>query len=123
MWCFAPQQSAQILAMQKADSTLRSAVAQEQVFGFKFSDLQHMLCKAWQLPELLLSQFNPEHSEKPRFQNVKLAVDLARHSAHGWDNAALPDDYAAIEKLLNINREALLFRLGLKKVGEGENPG
>lgn len=120
MWCFAPQQSAQILAMQRADSTLRSAVAQEQVFGFKFTDLQHMLCNAWQLPELLLSQFNPEHSEKPRCLNVKLAVDLARHSANGWDNPALPDDYAAIEKLLNINHEALLFRLGLKKVGEGE---
>jgi len=120
MWCFAPQQSAQILAMQKADSTLRSAVAQEQVFGFKFNDLQHMLCKAWQLPELLLSQFNPEHSEKARFQNVKLAVDLARHSANGWENPALPDDYAAIEKMLNINREALMLRIGLKKVGEGE---
>jgi len=122
MWCFAPQQSSQILAMQKADSTLRSAVAQEQVFGFKFSDLQHMLCKAWQLPELLLSQFNPEFHDHPRFQNVKLAVDLARHSAHGWDNPALPDDFAAIEQLLNINRETLLFRLGLSKVGEGEPP-
>jgi HD-like signal output (HDOD) protein len=120
MWCFAPQQSSQILAMQRADSTLRSVVAQEQVFGFRFNDLQHMLCKAWQLPELLLNQFNPEFHENPRFLNVKLAVDLSRHSANGWENPALPDDYTAIEKLLNINHEALLFRLGLKKVGEGE---
>ena len=121
MWCFAPQQSSKILEMQKADSTLRSATAQEQIFGFRFNDLQHMLCKAWQLPELLLSQFNPEHKDHPRFQNVKLAVDLARHSARGWDNAALPDDFAAIEQFLNINREALMFRLGLKKPGEGES--
>ena len=120
MWCFAPQQSSQILEMQKADSTLRSVVAQEQIFGFRLTDLQHMLCKTWQLPVLLHSQFNPEHSENPNFQNVKLAVDLARHSAHGWENAALPDDFAAIEKLLNINREALLFRLGLRKPGAAE---
>ncbi|RJX30261.1 MAG: HDOD domain-containing protein [Oxalobacter sp.] len=114
MWCYAPQQSSKILAMQRADSTLRSAEAQEQIFGFKVIELQQMLCKTWQLPELLLSQFNPEHKDHPRFQNVKLAVDLARHSARGWDNAALPDDFSAIEKLLNINREMLLFRLGLR---------
>ena len=122
MWCFAPEESSQILTMQKADSTLRSVAAQEQIFGFRFSELQHMLCKAWQLPELLLSQFNPELIEQPRFLNVKLAVDLARHSANGWENAALPDDFSAIEKLLYINREALLFRLGLKNPGEEENP-
>lgn len=114
MWCYAPQQSSRILEMQRADSTLRSAVAQEEVFGFRIIELQQLLCKTWQLPELLLSQFNPEHKDHPRFQNVKLAIDLARHSANGWDNAALPDDYAAIEKLLNINRDTLLFRLGLR---------
>ncbi len=114
MWCYAPQESARILEMQRTDSTLRSAVAQEQMFGFRFIDLQQMLCKSWQLPELLLSQFNPEHNGHPRFLNVKLAVDLARHSASGWNNAALPDDYAAIEKLLNVNHETLMVRLGLK---------
>lgn len=114
MWCYAPQQSLKILEMQRADSTLRSATAQEQIFGFRLIELQQMLCKTWQLPELLLSQFNPEHKDHPRFQNVKLAVDLARHSARGWDNAALPDDFSAIEKLLNLNHETLLFRLGLR---------
>lgn len=114
MWCYAPQQSATILQMQRADSTLRSVTAQEQIFGFRIMELQQMLCKTWQLPELLLSQFNQEHKDHPRFQNVKLAVDLARHSARGWDNAALPDDYTAIEKLLNINHETLMVRLGLK---------
>ena len=111
MWVFAPHESARILSMQKADSTLRSVVAQENIFGFRFADLQQMLCKAWQLPELLLSRFNPELKDKPNFLNVSLAVDLARHSANGWDNAALPDDFAAIEQLMHINRETLLFRL------------
>ena len=114
MWCFAPVESSRILEMQKADATLRSVVAQEQIFGFRFIDLQQMLCKAWQLPDLLLGQFNAQQHDLPRFQNVKLAVDLARHSARGWDNAALPDDYAAIGKLLNLNRDTLLMRLGLR---------
>ena len=121
MWCYAPQQSAQILALQQANSALRSVTAQQHIFGFRFLDLQHMLCKAWQLPELLLSQFNAEHKNHPRFQNVKLAVDLARHSARGWDNPALPDDFTAIEQFLNINHEALMFRLGLSQPSEGDS--
>lgn len=122
LWCFAPQQSLEIKAMQQADSTLRSAAAQEVVFGFRLGELQLALSKAWQLPQLLQALMDDQHAELPRVQNVKLAVDLARHSAHGWDNAALPDDYAAITKLLNINHEALMIRLGRSQPGEGEQP-
>ena len=46
--------------------------------------------------------------------NVSLAVRLARHSAHGWDDPALPDDYVAIGRLLNITPEAVRQRLGLE---------
>jgi hypothetical protein len=46
-------------------------------------------------------------------QNVKLAVNLARHSVNGWTDAAIPDDFAAIENLLNVSRETLLSRLQL----------
>jgi hypothetical protein len=49
----------------------------------------------------------------PRVQNVILAVNLARHSINDWGNAALPDDFAAIEKLLHIHRETLLTRLNV----------
>lgn len=114
MWIYAPEESSRILTMQQADSTLRSIVAQEQVFGFRFNDLQQSLCEAWELPQLLLSRFDPALNKTPNFLNVSLAVDLARHSAHGWANAALPDDFAALEKLLNINRPTLLYRLGLQ---------
>lgn len=115
MWIYAPDESALILRRQRADSTLRSAVAQEEIFGFRFNDLQKELCRVWELPELLSSRFDPELNKKPNFLNVSLAIDLARHSASGWENAALPDDFTAIENLLNINRETLLFRLGLKQ--------
>jgi hypothetical protein len=36
---------------------------------------------------------------------VQLAMRLARHSARGWDNPALPDDYADIASLLNLRVE------------------
>ncbi len=114
IWCFAPQQAQQILAMQTADATLRSTLAQQTVLGFRFSDLQLALCSAWQLPELHSTLLDPAQAEQPRVRNVQLAVDLARHSAKGWDNAALPDDYSAIEALLHIDRDTLLARLGLK---------
>ena len=32
-----------------------------------------------------------------------LAVRLARHSAAGWDNPALPDDYSETAQLLNLS--------------------
>ena len=34
---------------------------------------------------------------------VALAARLARHTARGWDNAALPDDLSEISTLLNLS--------------------
>lgn len=116
--CFAPQESMQVHAMKKADRNLRSAVAQEKVFGFPVMDLQLALCRSWKLPDLLLTLMDDTKAEEARVRNVKLAVDLARHSANGWDDAALPDDYAAIESLLNISHDDLMDRLGLKEAPE-----
>lgn len=114
IWCFAPQQALKILAMQKTIPTLRSADAQVTVLGFPLIELQLALCTRWQLPELLLSLIDDTHSERVRVRNVKLAVDLARHSANGWDNPALPDDFRAIETLMNIDHDTLMLRLGLQ---------
>ena len=35
-------------------------------------------------------------------RNVLLAIRVARHSATGWDNAALPDDVDDIADLLHM---------------------
>ena len=113
LWCFAPRLAIQIRDLQKADRTLRSSLAQEKVLGIRLFDLQHALCDAWHLPELLKSLMNDANAEQARVRNVTLAVNLARHSAGGWTDAALPDDYAAIEKLLNISRETLISRLDI----------
>lgn len=113
LWCFAPRLAIEIRDRQKADPTLRSAAAQEQVLGIRLVDLQLALCDAWHLPDLLRALMDDANAELPRVRNVVLAVNLARHSASDWSNPALPDDFAAVEKLLHIDRETLLARLSL----------
>jgi hypothetical protein len=58
-----------------------------------------------------------------RVKNVTLAVRLARHSSHGWDDAALPDDFKDIGELLNITPEAVRQRLGLEPMPAREADG
>jgi len=114
VWTFAPDSSLKIAALQGAHPGMRSAAAQEALLGFSFNQLQAALCREWELPELLASLMDDAHSERPRVRNVKLAADLARHSAAGWDDPALPDDFRAIAALMNIDDATLRLRLGLK---------
>jgi len=114
VWCFAPKLGLDIRAQQIARPTMRSADAQNNTLGFTFQDIQLELAKVWHLPELLLRLIDDNHSEQPRVRNVALAVRLARHSSHGWEDPALPDDYSDIGRLLNITPEAVRQRLGLE---------
>jgi HD-like signal output (HDOD) protein len=114
MWCFAPTLALQIRDMQVKDRTLRSQTAQQMIYNISLPKLQLELARIWHLPELLTTLMDRNNAANPRVQNVTLAVDLARHSANGWDDAALPDDYAAIEELLHISHENLMQRLGLE---------
>lgn len=120
VWCHAPDEALKIQALQKADPAMRSANAQSAVLGFPQRDLQTLVCRNWELPELLLTLMDDDTCEKPRVKNVKLAVDLARHTAHGWDDPALPDDFHAIATFMNIDEETLQVRLGLKKAGDDD---
>ena len=113
MWSFAPSLAIQVRDMQNKDRELRSAAAQTAVYGVALSDLQLELAKAWQLPDLLIMLMDPHHADHPRVRNVLLAVDVARHSAKGWDNPALPDDFSATCSLLRISHEQLIRRLGV----------
>ena len=113
MWCFASKQMLEIRAMQQHDKTLRTRAAQEQVFGFSLFDMQKRLVKEWSLPELLLTLMDDANSNHQRVRNVVLAVNLARHSANGWDDAALPDDYTEIAALLRMTPEQVMVMLGV----------
>jgi HD-like signal output (HDOD) protein len=123
VWCFAPKLGLEIQAMQTADPNMRSADAQANVIGFSFADIQSSLCKIWHLPNLLLELIDDDNAHLPRVQNVSLAVRLARHSAQGWEDPALPDDYADIGKLLNITPEAVMQRIGLEPMPAREADG
>lgn len=113
MWCFAPTLALQVRDMQVKDRTLRSQTAQQLIYNVTLPTLQLELARLWHLPELLTTLMDRNNADNPRVRNVTLAVDLARHSANGWDDAALPDDYAAIEELLHISHDGLMQRLGL----------
>ena len=116
MWCFAPDKMNTIYAMQQADKTLRSAAVQQEVLGFKLLDLQKELVEAFQLPPLLSKLMQDSASNEQRVRNVTLAVNLARHSANGWDDAALPDDYKDIAELLRMDIARVLRIVGVPDI-------
>jgi HD-like signal output (HDOD) protein len=113
MWCFAPTLAIQVRETQLSDRSLRSVNVQTEVYGIALYQLKAELVKTWHLPSLLSMLMSDENAENPRVRNVKFAVDLARHSANGWDDAALPDDFHAIEDLIHIGHDHLLQKLGL----------
>ena len=108
LWCHAPTLALRIRSAQHADPALRSSAAQLDVLNIDLMDLQQSLMKAWRLPELLIRISDDRHAEHPSVRSVALAVRLARHTANGWDNAALPDDVKDIAQLLNLSQAATL---------------
>jgi HD-like signal output (HDOD) protein len=113
MWLFAPTLALQARNAQIANPHQRSAVIQEETYGVPLYQIKLALTEAWQLPALLALLLDHRHATNPRVRNVQLAVDLARHSANGWNDAALPDDFKGIRELLHINQETLVRRLEL----------
>lgn len=114
MWCFAPDLSLRVEAMKTENPQLRSVTAQVDVFGITMLELQQAFVSYWGLPQLLTLLMDHSVNDTPRVKNVALAVDLARHSAQGWEDAALPDDLKAIQALLRINADMLPFKLGVE---------
>lgn len=114
MWCFSPERMLEIQKLQATDHAMRSADAQTLVLGFAGLELQRQLTITWRLPELLRNLMDPALAQSIRVRNVMLAVNLARHSAHGWHDAALPDDFDEIAALLHMdpNKVMALVKAG-----------
>jgi HD-like signal output (HDOD) protein len=108
LWTHAPSLALHIRAAQLADSTLRSAVIQQATLNVELADLQQSLMRVWRLPELLIRITDDKHADHPSVKSVLLAIRLARHTAQGWTNAALPDDVNDIAQLLNLSQAAAL---------------
>jgi HD-like signal output (HDOD) protein len=102
LWCHAPQAALRIRELQVADTSLRSRDAQRAVLGIELGELEQTLMKHWRLPDLLVRMTDDRHVEQPQVRCVALAIRLARHTAAGWDNPAIPDDVSEIAGLLNL---------------------
>lgn len=109
LWLRVPALAAQIEQRQAADAGLRSAVVQRELLGVELADLEQALMRQWGLPALLVQITDGRATRPtPQIRNVQLAIRLARHSARGWDNAALPDDIDELAVLLNLAPAAAL---------------
>lgn len=106
LWCQAPTLALEIQRAQAASPTLRSSAAQRAVLNIELADLQQSLLRAWRLPQFLIMATDDRHAEHASVKTVALAVRMARHSATGWDNPALPDDYRDAAQLLNLSIDA-----------------
>ena len=108
LWCCAPTLALETQGRLDADQQLRSATAQRAVFGTGLNELQLELVRHWALPNLLVQLMDDGQAGHPRVRCVTLAVNIARHSLHGWDNAALPDDFLAAAELLSTTPEHVI---------------
>jgi HD-like signal output (HDOD) protein len=103
LWLRAPDLALEITRRQAADPALRSAAVQRELLHVELPELQNLLMKQWRLPALLVDITDDKrHNDSLQVRNVLLAIRVARHTAHGWDNAALPDDITEIAALLHL---------------------
>lgn len=102
LWCVAPALAGAVQEELAQNPGLRSVQAQRNILNVGVNELQHALMQRWRLPALLVRITDDRAAHDPQVRNVTLAIALARHSADGWDNPALPDDYAALGTLLHM---------------------
>lgn len=105
LWVHAPGLALSIQRLQQQDPGLRSADAQRRVLGIELHDLQQALMHEWRLPELLIRLSDARHASNPSVRSVLLAIRVARHSAHSWENPALPSDILEVADLLQLSPE------------------
>ncbi len=103
LWLEAPTLALRIAERQRETPGLRSAAVQKELLHIELGELQHELMLRWRLPTLLMQIADPAAgSESLQLRNVRLAIRLARHSANGWNDPALPDDLHDIGAFLQL---------------------
>jgi len=108
LWCHAPALALRIQQIQTDDPTARSSTVQQDVLHVELAALQEALISGWQLPALLSETGRSLQPGNVGARTVALAARLARHTANGWANAAVPDDVTEIAELLNLSSAATL---------------
>jgi HD-like signal output (HDOD) protein len=106
IWLRAPDLALEIQRRQQAQPGLRSIDAQAQVLNVVVRDLQKELIDRWRIPIRLLTPGSDGlATSSTQIRTIELAIRVARHSAQGWDNPAIPDDVAEIADMLQIGIE------------------
>jgi HD-like signal output (HDOD) protein len=113
MWLFAPKLALAVRDAQIEQPHRRSVSIQEEIYGVPLFEIKRALAKVWSLPELLTMLMDGKFEDNPRVRSVQLAVDLARHSANGWDDPALPDDIRWVGELLQADQSSVIRSLNL----------
>ncbi len=111
LWCTSPGHALRVQDALETDHTLRSEQAQHAILGVSLVDVQLQMAKEWRLPAVLHGLIDDHRVVKPREANVIHAVAVARHSARGWDDAALMHDYEEIGRLLGQSTEVVRRRI------------
>ena len=118
LWAQAPALALALARRQQAEPGLHSADAQRALLHTGLDELQQALMKTWRLPPMLVQiscgppTMPPSQAPvQPQVRIVQLAIRLARHSAEGWDNPALPDDVDEIAALLHLATQPTLHLL------------
>ncbi len=118
VWFTAPHLALEMRRRQRARPGLRSADVQMMLLNVRLVDLHRALSHHWHLPARLLAITDAHRNPNSlQVRTVQLAVRVARHSAQGWADPALPDDVAEISRLLNLSPEPTLKLL--RSIDEG----
>jgi HD-like signal output (HDOD) protein len=119
-WCCEPRIAMLLEQAGHADHA-STEEAQKAMLGFAMISLQVELAERWQLPNLLCRLMDERHASTPRALNVSLAVRVARHTAIGWDEPALVQDFTCIGRLLGcgpIGARDRVVRMALRAAAE-----
>lgn len=103
-WSSTSDQSEKLsLALQKPGAVADQV--EEEVLGFKLSQLTLGLAKEWKLGELLTDTLERKHKENPRISNILIGHELARNLEHGWASPEVKDVLSRLSEKLYLPME------------------
>lgn len=106
LWCSEPDLAIEIRRRLRARPGLRSAEAQRLVLQVRLIELQHALMYRWRMPSRLIGVLDGHKADnQTQVRIVELSVRVARHTANGWKDPAIPDDLIEIGRLLQLAPE------------------
>lgn len=111
LWVHAPDLALGLQQARVAEPQRRSADLQRHHLNVTLDELQEALMRRWHLSEMLTRISDARHAESPSVRNVLLAIRVARHTANGWNDPALPDDLNELGELLQLAPDKVLALL------------